>query len=74
METWKQLRAIVLLPGMAAVVIPGTILYLTGLDTFGLWQQVPITRFVLPLLGIVVICLGLVLMVKGWQGHERGSV
>ena len=33
METWKHLRAILLLPGMLAVVIPGTILLLTGLDT-----------------------------------------
>ena len=41
METWKHLRAILLLPGMLAVVIPGTILLLTGLDTLGLWQSSP---------------------------------
>ena len=28
MNAWKQLRAILLLPGMVAVVIPATILYL----------------------------------------------
>ena len=30
MNIWKQLRAILLLPGMVAVVIPATILYCTG--------------------------------------------
>jgi hypothetical protein len=34
----NHLRAILLLPGMVLVVIPATILYLTGLDTFDLWQ------------------------------------
>jgi protein-S-isoprenylcysteine O-methyltransferase Ste14 len=63
METWKHLRAIFLLPGMAAVVIPATILYLTGLDTFDLWRSLPATPFVLPVLGFAFIALGLVLMV-----------
>jgi len=63
METWKHLRAILMLPGMAAVVIPATLLYLTDLDTFDLWRSVPATRFVLPVLGIAFIALGLVLMV-----------
>jgi protein-S-isoprenylcysteine O-methyltransferase Ste14 len=63
METWQHLRAILILPGMVLVVVPATILYLTGLDTFDLWQSLPAPRFVLPLLGIVLICLGLVLMV-----------
>jgi protein-S-isoprenylcysteine O-methyltransferase Ste14 len=63
MEIWKHLRAILLLPGMVLVVIPGTILYLTGLDTFDLWQQVQATRLVLPILGSVFIALGLALMV-----------
>jgi protein-S-isoprenylcysteine O-methyltransferase Ste14 len=63
METWKHLRAILLLPGMLAVVIPGTILLLTGLDTLGLWQSYPATRVVLPVLGGALICLGLMLMV-----------
>ena len=40
MDTWKHLRAILLLPGMLAVVIPTTALVLKGLDTFGLWQSV----------------------------------
>ena len=42
---------------------PGLILWLTGPDTFGLWQSVPATRVGLPVLGGVLICLGLVLMV-----------
>jgi protein-S-isoprenylcysteine O-methyltransferase Ste14 len=48
---------------MATVLIPGTILFLTGLDTFDLWQSLPASRFVLPLLGTIFICIGLVLMV-----------
>lgn len=63
MEAWKHLRAILLLPGMAAVVIPGAIIALTDLDTFDVWKQWPATRFVLPVLGIVFSSLGLVLMV-----------
>jgi protein-S-isoprenylcysteine O-methyltransferase Ste14 len=58
----KHLRAVLLLPGIVLVVIPGTILYVTGLDTFDLWQSLPATRFVLPLLGVLLIVMGLVLM------------
>ena len=63
METWKHLRAILVLPFMVTVVIPGTILFLTGPDTFDLWQSYPATRVALPILGGAFICLGLVLMV-----------
>src|SRR5262249_32306872 len=63
METWKHLRAILLLPFMAAVVIPGVLLWLTRPDTLGLWQSAPATRVGLPVLGGVLLCLGLVLMV-----------
>ena len=31
MNIWRQLRAILLLPGMVTVVIPATILYFTGI-------------------------------------------
>jgi protein-S-isoprenylcysteine O-methyltransferase Ste14 len=61
--TWKHLRAILLLPGSVTVVIPGTLLLFTGTDTFDLWQSVPATRVALPVLGGVLICLGLLLMV-----------
>lgn len=63
MESWKHLRAILLLPGMVVGVIPSVIVYLTGLDTFGLWRLYPATRFMLPILGLVLIALGLSLMV-----------
>jgi protein-S-isoprenylcysteine O-methyltransferase Ste14 len=48
---------------MVTVVIPGTILYLTGPDTLGLWIAAPATRVALPTIGGALICLGLVLMV-----------
>jgi protein-S-isoprenylcysteine O-methyltransferase Ste14 len=62
METWEHLRAILLLPFVVTVVIPGVMLWLTGLDTLGLWQSVPATRVALPVLGGALVCLGLVLM------------
>jgi hypothetical protein len=40
---------------MVTVVIPGTILFLTGVDTFDLWQSYPATRVALPVLGGVLI-------------------
>ena len=63
MNTWKHLRAIVILPGIVTIVIPATILYFTGLDTFVLWESYPATRIALAVLGSGLICLGLVLMV-----------
>src|SRR5208337_3634955 len=63
MDIWKHLRAILLLPGMVLVVIPATILYLTSPDTFDVWQSLPATQMVLPILGILLVALGLVLMV-----------
>jgi protein-S-isoprenylcysteine O-methyltransferase Ste14 len=63
MEIWRHLRAIILLPGMVLGVIPGTILWRTGMDSWGLWQSVPATRIILPVIGVVCICLGLALMI-----------
>jgi protein-S-isoprenylcysteine O-methyltransferase Ste14 len=63
MEAWKHLRAILLLPFMVAVVVPGVILWLTGPDTLGVWRSTPATRVGLPVLGGALLCLGLVLMV-----------
>lgn len=60
METWKHIRAILLLPFMVTLVIPGAILWLTEPDTLGLRQSVPATRVGLPLLGSALACLGLV--------------
>jgi len=58
MDTWKQLRAILLLPGMATVVIPATILYIAGIR----WPSFP-WSIVLPIFGSIFILLGLALMV-----------
>jgi protein-S-isoprenylcysteine O-methyltransferase Ste14 len=63
METWKHLRAILLLPFMVTVVIPSVILWLTGRDTLGMWQAAPAIRVCLLALGGLLSCLGLVLMV-----------
>ncbi len=55
MNIWKQLRAILLLPGIIAVAIPATILYFTGV----VWPPLPRNAIV----GSVFILLGLSLMV-----------
>jgi len=64
MEAWKHVRAVLLLPGMVLVVTPATIVYLTGMDTFGLWQSIPLVRIVLALVGLAFVVEGLVLMVS----------
>ena len=63
MAALRHSRAILLLPFTVTVVVPGTIHFLTGPDTFDLWQSYPATRVALPTLGGAFICLGLVLMV-----------
>ena len=63
MSALRHFRAILLLPVMVTVVVPGTMLFVTGPDTLDLWQSYPATRVGLPVLGGVCICLGLVLMV-----------
>ncbi len=60
---WKHIRAILLLPGMVTIVIPATILWRAGTDSFGLWRSLPASRVVLPVIGGICICLGLLLMV-----------
>lgn len=62
MSALHHFRAILLLPFMAAVVIPATILAFTGFDTFGFWHSSP-AYIALLALGIPFIGLGLVLMV-----------
>ena len=62
MNTWKQLRAILLLPGMVTVVIPATILYFTGVH----WLPSP-WNAVLPVVGTTVLHqLGLILMILNY--------
>ena len=63
MAAWKHLRAILLLPGMVLLVIPGTILWQTGTDTLGLWRSVPSSKAILPIIGIICVGVGLVLMI-----------
>ena len=63
MEAWKHVRAIILLPGVVTLVIPGTILWREGTDSYGLWQSFPASRVILPIVGIVCISVGLLLMV-----------
>lgn len=60
----KHLRAILLLPGMVTVVIPGSILWLTGTDTLGLFASRTFVRFSIAIVGVLLIVLGLVLMVS----------
>lgn len=60
---WKHFRAIMMLLGMVTLVIPGTILWLDGTDSLGLWQSVPASIVVLPVIGMICICLDLSLMV-----------
>jgi len=59
MSALRHFRAILLLPFMVAVVVPGVLLWLTRPDTLGLWQSVPATRVGLPVLGGALVCLGL---------------
>ncbi len=59
----KRLRAILLLPGMVLGVIPATLLWAVGLDSFHLWQSFPVTRLILLIIGVICICLGLFLMI-----------
>lgn len=63
METWKHIRAVLLLPFMATVVIPVVILYFGGTDTLGFWESIPATRIILPVVGGALMVLGLALMV-----------
>ena len=63
MRSWKHLRTILLLPGMVTIAIPGTILWLSGPDTLGLWRSVPASKVVLLILGAACIGSGLALAV-----------
>jgi protein-S-isoprenylcysteine O-methyltransferase Ste14 len=63
MDAWKHVRAILALPFMVTVVIPGTLVWVFGADRLDLWTKVPATRWALPLAGGLLIALGLWLMV-----------
>ena len=63
MPSWKHLRTILLLPVMVTIAIPATILWLTGTDTLGLWRSFPLSKAVLPILGVACLGSGLALAV-----------
>ena len=63
MEAWKHLRAIILLPGIVLLLVPGTILWRGRLDTLGLWRSVPSSKVILPIIGIICVGMGLLPMV-----------
>lgn len=64
METWKHIRAVLLLPFLAIAIIPGTLLFFTGMDTLDVWNQFPISRFISPIVGVLLVGFGLFLMVS----------
>lgn len=63
MRKWKHLRAVLLLPGTATLVIPATIVLLTGKVSLG-WGLPQPYRLVPPLIGGACAFLGLLLLFK----------
>ncbi|MBI4965170.1 MAG: isoprenylcysteine carboxylmethyltransferase family protein [Desulfomonile tiedjei] len=63
MSILNHIQAIVLLPMLAIVVVPGIILFRTRAWTSA-WQSSFTLSFILPFIGLVLIGLGLILMVK----------
>jgi len=61
MGIWKHVQAIIVLPVMVAVVVPGTILYLAGTNGLA-FSLAPPWNIVLPTVGLIFILLGLVLL------------
>ena len=61
MELWRHLRVIGLAPGVVTLVIPAAIIYLTGTVNIG-WGLSPPLNWLPPLLGCLLIGLGLLLM------------
>jgi protein-S-isoprenylcysteine O-methyltransferase Ste14 len=67
MNAWKQIRAILLLPGMVTIVIPATILYCAGI------HRLPFSwKIALPVIGCVFAVLGIALMV--WTNRLFATV
>ncbi|HZY57332.1 MAG TPA: isoprenylcysteine carboxylmethyltransferase family protein [Rubrobacteraceae bacterium] len=63
MGIWRHLRAIGLLPGVVTLVVPATIVYLTGVVNIG-WGLAPPLSWLPLLLGCVLIALGVLLLYK----------
>lgn len=63
MKVLRHIRAIILLPLMATLVIPAVLLYLTGQVNIG-WSLVP-PLYIVPLaVGSLLVCIGLVLLIQ----------
>jgi protein-S-isoprenylcysteine O-methyltransferase Ste14 len=60
---WKHIRAILLLPGVMAPLIPAIIICRSGTDTFDISSSAPIIRIGMVMLGILFIGVGLTLFV-----------
>jgi protein-S-isoprenylcysteine O-methyltransferase Ste14 len=60
-KLWGHLRAIGLLPGVVTLLVPATLIYFTGAVSIG-WGLSPPANWLPPLLGCILICLGLLLM------------
>ena len=63
MNTLKQLQAIVLLPGIVTVVVPGALVYLTGAVNVG-WSLTPPLNLLPLLVGLLLVCFGFGLLFK----------
>ena len=63
MRTLKHLRAIVLLPGIVTIVVPGVLIRSTGIANFG-WSLPPPLNLAPLTCGFLLLGLGLVLMVQ----------
>ncbi len=63
MRTLQHLRAIVLLPGIVTIVVPGILIRSAGIANFG-WSLPPPLNLAPPTGGFLLLGLGLVLMVQ----------
>jgi protein-S-isoprenylcysteine O-methyltransferase Ste14 len=63
MNAFRQIRAVVLLPGIVTLVIPGALVCLTGAVDVG-WSLTPPLSLLPSLVGLLLICIGLILMLK----------
>ena len=63
MSFWKHLRAVLLLPAMATIVIPGVLLFGFGPDSLGLRESHPVIFICFSVIGGIGILSGLVLVV-----------
>jgi protein-S-isoprenylcysteine O-methyltransferase Ste14 len=61
MELWRHLRVIGLAPGVATLVVPVVLIYFTGEVNIG-WGLSPPANWLPPLLGCILIGVGLLLM------------